>query len=513
MLKSKETLQFGRKTNLTYSEETKAKLEILLSNYTLEHYGKLNLEDINKNRRKIQISDLRQKQRKVYDIVAQHFKNTRKNKQQLKMIVCGGAGTGKSYVIDALANLLDSSVCLTGTTGVAAFNIQGNTIDSLLKLHVKKLSTTRLKELQENLKDIEYIIIDEMSMLGQKKLARLNRRLKEIKATDKDFGGINMIFVGDFAQLPPVGDRAMWKKTRYGQEGIEGYTLYRSIKTCVKLDEPQRQDDDIFLNMLERFRNGTVTEADWKILNKRNPNILKQKKKFPKNYDDFIRLFGSNEEVNNYNLLEKLVTLGNPIAKIKAMHSDSVAANTLPKNAWGLEPVLYLARGARVMLRVNLFTPKGLVNGSIGTVKDIIYDNGKGPDSLPKCVVVEFENYTGEELIPGHPKCVPIVPFAAKWKSNGKLRERVQFPLKLAWAITIHKSQGLTLKNAVIDIGDSDIASGCTYVALSRLETLGGLYFKGKTLSRLLKINDSSDIKQRIKEEKRLDLLESKLEV
>ena len=417
------------------------------------------------------------------------------------MLACGCAGTGKSYLIDALTNLLDSHCLLTGTTGVAASNIDGCTLTSALKLHVKKLSSGRLKDLQMSLHDCQYLIIDEMSMLGQKELSRLNTRLQEIKANDQNFGGMSLILVGDFAQLPPIADPPMWKKPYNGEEKRNGFILYRQFKTYVELDQPKRQNDRKFLDLLSRVRNGELTKKDWLKLCTRNPSIMN----LPSDYDEYIRLYGGNNDVTNYNLFTKLQNVGNPIAKILAEHSDKVAAMALPRNAWGLEPVLYLAVGAKVMLRKNLLTKYGLTNGAMGTVKDIIYNSGQSPDKLPRAVIVHFPEYKGtQDLIPGYPKCIPIVPFHATWNDGGKQRYRKQIPLKLAWAITIHKSQGLSLDNVVVDIGDYEIATGSTYVALSRLKTFEGLYFVGKTLDRILKLNGRGDLKLRKKEEQRL---------
>ena len=179
--------------------------------------------------------------------------------------------------------------------------------------------------------------------------------------------------------------------------------------------------------LLARVRDGLITEQDWNTLNSRNPVFLDK----PQEYGDYVRLFGSNEEVNHYNIVEKLASLDSNVAKIVGTHSDAVAAFVSPNKAWGLEPVLYLAVGAKVMLRLNLFAKEGLVNGAVGTVRDIIFENGKAPDAMPKCIIVEFPDYTGKELIPGHPKCIPITSFTATWTNGKKVRQRTQFPLKL----------------------------------------------------------------------------------
>ena len=126
---------------------------------------------------------------------------------------------------------------------------------------------------------------------------------------------------------------------------------------------------------------------------------------------------------------------------------------------------------------------------------------------MPRVIIVKFENYTGPELIKGHPKCVPIAPVTREWVDGKSVRSRTQFPLRLSWAMTIHKSQGLTLNQAVIDIGEKDITTGSTFVACSRLKTLNGLYFEPKAFSRIESLNQGKrkGLISRIKQEGKLD--------
>ena len=156
------------------------------------------------------------------------------------------------------------------------------------------------------------------------------------------------------------------------------------------------------------------------------------------------------------------------------------------------------------MLKINLLQKFGLINGSQGKIIDIIYRDGEGPNALPKAVIVDFPEYKGPKIFKDHPTYVPIVPFTATW-NDPKHRCRKQIPLDLAWSITIHKSQGLTLDRAVIDIGKSENPlGGITFVAISRLRSLDGLYIQPMPWERLLQINKKVTIKQRIQEELRL---------
>ena len=259
-----------------------------------------------------------------------------------------------------------------------------------------------------------------------------------------------------------------------------------------------------------RIRDGKITKEDWKILKSRS--VLETGK--PKNWDDIIRLFYRGDDVLEYNLkkLKEMEQNGAPVAKILAEHGGNKTARRATANeAWGLQSVLYLAQKAKVMLRNNLLPAKyGLVNGSQGKIIDIIYESNKAPDDLPKCVIVDFPDYKGPSLFKAeeHRTYVPIVPFTAKFESAGKSCYRTQLPLKLSFAMTIHKSQGLTLDQVVVDLGSRENPMGdITFVALSRVKTLEGLYLKSPTWPRLEAINKKEMTLQRIFEEKRLGKL------
>lgn len=201
----------------------------------------------------------------------------------------------------------------------------------------------------------------------------------------------------------------------------------------------------------------------------------------------------------------KLKSLNQPIATIKARHSGG--AQTLSSDEMGgLEPVIYLAKGAKVMLTMNIWTEVGLCNGALGNVLDFVYADGQNPPTLPICVIVQFdENYNGPSLSATLPRCVPICPVTQVSQNLGHKCERQQLPLKLAWAMTIHKSQGLTLKKAWVDLDPSEKCSGMTYVALSRVKKIEDLIVEPMTMERLQAPKKSCNLKYRLQEEKRLD--------
>ena len=153
-------------------------------------------------------------------------------------------------------------------------------------------------------------------------------------------------------------------------------------------------------------------------------------------------LFPTLEAVVDYNV-SKLHSCGYPVATIKAVHSKPNASKASSDDAGGLEPIINLYVSAHVMLSANLWVEMGLVNGAMGTVKVICYQNDELPPHLPVVVTVKFDGYTGPTLPDG---TVPISPICHTWSSSGMQCSRLQLPLRLAWAVTIHKAQGLTLK-------------------------------------------------------------------
>ena len=276
-------------------------------------------------------------------------------KDSLLAIIVGIAGTGKSYLINAIRNLLCDSCAVTATTGKAAYNIHGCTIHSLIQLPVgskrnKDLNGTNPIRRQTRLKDIRYIVIDEYSMLGQTLLGWIDERCRQATGrTDELFGGKSIILVGDPAQLPPV--------------------------------------------------------ADWKLLLTRQPSMSQRLTDFT----DATRLYYSNDNVANYNF-EKLNTLQQPIARKNARHSSAIAKQMNSDDMSGLQPVIFLAKEVHVMLTINLCTNLGLCNGTTGTVVNFIYTDNQQPPDLPIAVIVKFSDYTGPSICDTIPGCVSICP-------------------------------------------------------------------------------------------------------
>ena len=420
----------------------------------------------------------------------------------------GTAGTGKSFLIQAIAQLLQDKCLLTATTGIAAFHIGGITLHSALHLQVQKhncndLRGQALAMLQHKLKDINYLIIDKVSMLGQNMMAWVDKRLRQATThLEVPFGGMSVILIGDFAQLPPVGDRPLFAPKGAGSHG---HTLYHLFTTVVILDQVIRQsgastESKKFRELLLRLRDGQLTEDDWTTLLQQTPTAANNANTFK----EAIHLYYKKEQVAQFNH-EAITQLGSPVARINAIHSCAAAASAKSDNAGGLEPIIFMAKGAHVMLTSNLWQQVGLCNGTRGLIEDLLYTHGHKPPNLPIAILVNFPDYSGPPFIESKPKCIPIPPIVFEWHNGLKTLSRQQIPLRLSYAMTIHKSQGQTMTKAVIDIGNKEMAAGCTFVALSRLKSLSGLLITPMTLERLQAIGKMKQTQQRLTEEERLN--------
>ena len=344
-------------------------------------------------------------------------------------------------------------------------------------------------------------------MLGQTMLSWIDRRCRQATGiSDEVFGGLSIILFGDPGQLPPVADKPLYHSKPTSSVGEQGHLAYLMFNNVIKLSVNQRvqgtnPEQSQFRDLLMQLCTGDCTEKDWKLLLTRQPNTTNLTE-----FQNAARLYFSNEEVANYNF-EKLSALHNPIARVNARHSSDLAKKASPDEMAGLEPCVFLAKGAQVMLTMNLWTDVGLCNGATGTVIDFIYADNHQPPDLPQAVIVKFDNYKGPSISKSTSSCVPICPITVTSQSLDGMHERQQLPLKLAWVITIHKSQGLTLPKAWIDIGQTEKTAGISYVAISRVKTLSSCIIEPMTFERLKDLRKSANLKYRLEEEKRLDEL------
>ena len=438
-------------------------------------------------------------QRKVYDILYRHaFGNNFGH--QLLMIVIGTAGTGKSFLINAIRQLFSSHDCshrlrVTAPTGIAASSIQGCTIHSLLSLLVNDIKGERLHSMQLTLADVDFLIIDEYSFLSVAVIDSLDRRLRQVfpRKSDVPFGGLSILLCGDPAQLPPVRAQPAYAHTGSSEHLAARFHLFDKV---VELDQPFRQmgDDPIqthFRDVLARVANCEARESDWQWLQSRTPHCLTAAENFM--FDNSKYIVSTNSVRNKINR-EKMTKLS---AVMKIDDGDETVTCfddcMLDGEGHDTNDLQLFAIGAEVMLTVNLWTDVGLVNGACGTVVDILKpdDNRKA-----RIIMVNFPSYRGPSCSSQHPTTIPITQIRFK-NTNG-------IPLTLAWAVTIHKSQGLSLQHVTVDLGDREFSSGLTFVALSRAKSFSGLRIFPFDYNRLKRITTGRYVQARREEFNRL---------
>lgn len=435
---------------------------------------------------------LNEQQKKAFQILQN---SVQPEADPVRLLVSGTAGSGKSFLIMCLRKFClqqygeDSArfVRVCAPTGTAAFNIMGETLHRTLSLPVPltnelpELQTEQLRALQTRLDGLRLLIVDEMSMVGRKVLRAADLRLRQAfpHRAPEPFGGVSVCLLGDFGQLPPVMDRTMYDvQAGGGQISEDGRTSFRSFHNAVVLTQVERvrggnPEQERFRHLLSNVRNGTITPDDYKLLTTRLAayQTAEQLQRFA----DSPRLVASHAaeaEINQCQLRQ----LGRPCCTLKAVHQPARARTKKPQDANGLEPAIRLAEGAKVMLRSNLWVAAGLTNGSLGTVVGLLYPpDSPGPNTLPAAVCVKFPGYQGPAWNPQQPQVVPVPAITARWMEGTRLFTRTQIPVNLAFAVTIHKSQGWTRPTISVDIGTKEFALGLTFVALSRATSLGGI--------------------------------------
>lgn len=369
------------------------------------------------------------------------------------VFLTGEPGSGKSYTVNLFTKWLEDTYkgyAVTASTGIAATHIGGVTIHSWAALGIKELITDQhVEDILENkpfvvrkIQAAQVLIIDEVSMLSAQVIDNVDKILRGVRSAafmkdSKPFGGLQVVFVGDFFQLPPIA-----KDGKEAKFAFESAAWKAAAPAVCYLTEQHRQSDELFLEILTAMRNGKVKKSHKQAL-LRKPDIKPETK-----------LFTHNMEVDQINSLELEKIDGEE--KIYTMISGGVPflVEMITKSC--LSPrVLTLRIGATVMFTRNNFD-EGYVNGTLGKV--IAYDN-RGP-------VVETK------------QGVRVVVEAAEWSIDNDKAWIRQIPLRLAWAITVHKSQGMSLDEARMDLSKC-FEYGQGYVAISRVRTLAGLYLEG----------------------------------
>lgn len=438
-------------------------------------------------------------QRRVMDVFDQQLRNP--YHQVKRVLVQGKAGSGKSAIIKAICSTLDRALqdspeiingyAVLAPTGASAVNVDGKTIHSYLRIpavgQLHPLNGENLRTFQLQLSKVRFILVDEYSMIGLRLFLKMHERLCQGRGSAAEpFGGYFLYFFGDLRQLPPVRDVAMFMEPSFNDPAVSrGRSLVNSIQKAFVLSTSHRQADDqaMFRTILDGIATGNITHSGWQLLMSRRVGILSRAE--VDSFRNIVHLFPTNNQVTEFN--EKRIAENRmPVARIEALHNNIIAKQADDGEAQGLSRELYLSIGSRVILRKNLCVAKGLVNGSQGTVTDIIYMDGEAPPSLPYVILINFDTFRGPYL-EGH--AFPVRPVSVVWRASNTECSRCQFPLTLAYALTIHKSQGLTLSKAAIDIGPKELASGLAYVGLSRVKRLDGLMLlQSYDLTRFLSI-------------------------
>jgi ATP-dependent DNA helicase PIF1 len=396
------------------------------------------------------------------------------------VFITGRAGTGKSTLLDHFRSTTRKRVAVLAPTGVAALNVRGQTIHSFCRFKpdvtlasVKALPKSKAEGPEGALyRNLDTVIIDEVSMVRAdlldcvEKFLRLNGPLGK-----RRFGGLQMVFIGDLYQLPPVvtnQERALFDPASGSPYDSPFFFSARVLADggypleFIELEKIYRQSEAGFIALLNAIRNRSVSEADLKLLNARlDPEFA------PEESGLYITLTSTNEQALRRNR-EKLETLGG-----ETFGYDAVVDGEFDRTSLPTDERLEIKVGAQVMLLTN--DPAGRwVNGTIGQVIEVVRAAGRDD-------VVEVELRDGEIVDIG-PNAWEIFRFVYDRDDDRIVSEAVgaftQYPLKLAWAVTIHKSQGKTFDRVIVDVGRGTFAHGQVYVALSRCTTFEGLVLR-----------------------------------
>lgn len=400
-------------------------------------------------------------------------------RQGRNIFVTGGAGVGKSYTLNRLREVYKNTLHVTSTTGISAINVRGQTLHSWAGIGIadkpvgQVVRAIKLKPtLYKMLLCCKILAIDEISMLQGRILDYTNAVLKRIRESNKPFGGIQVLFFGDYFQLPPVGKDADNKK-----DFCFNCDAWKELAPePVVLKDVLRQADKCFSDALNKVR---VDEADARHLRLFYERDIPYHDPVP---DDVLQIFATNDQADahNRNCFEALT------GKIHAFKAQDFFYTYTPEGRQSVHKLcdlkehalatamaelkdfndqckapekLELKVGARVMLLRNLDVAQGLANGSCGTVQHLTNN----------AIRVRFDN--------GASRIIEMEDF--EYIKAGQTRiMRKQFPLRLAYGITIHKSQGMTYDRLMVDFGRI-FDYGQAYVALSRTRTLDGLIIKG----------------------------------
>jgi PIF1-like helicase/Helix-turn-helix domain/HRDC domain/Helicase len=416
----------------------------------------------------------------VFDLAYRFVTETSEN-----IFLTGKAGTGKTTFLKYLKENCTKNIVVAAPTGVAAINAGGVTLHSLFQLPFHPFLPTKNnkeellakirfnKQRQQLLRKVELLVIDEISMVRCDTMDAIDTILKSVRRKyDLPFGGVQLLCIGDLYQLPPVAQRHEWSVLEEYYPStffFDSRVIKEQMPLLIELEKIYRQKEDSFVSLLNKVRNNDMHAEDFEKLHLRyNPSFR------PPMEEKYITLTSHNNQADQINHRELQKILGT------SHQYDAIIEDDFPENNYPADGTLILKVGAQVMFLKNDVILKRYFNGKIGVVKSL--DKGQ--------IVVECDG-------------VKIHVSQETWensryvldKNDGKLRQQTlgtftQFPLRLAWAITIHKSQGLTFEKVMIDAGAA-FSSGQVYVALSRCTNLDGIVLLSKIPPAAIYSNDN----------------------
>lgn len=376
------------------------------------------------------------------------------------LFVTGRAGTGKSTLLKVLRETTSQRAVVVAPTGLSAINVGGQTIHSFFSLPPRLITPDQIRRSRNSklIKKLDMVIIDEVSMVRADLMDGIDKSLRLTRGEpDVPFGGVQLVMFGDLHQLPPVVQRGEMEHhfaEVYGGPYFFNAPVFQQVDVpLLELSTVFRQQDDYFVSALNAVREGRPDQGSIETLNDRVCSL----DSLP-NPEEYVVLTTTNDAANRINqaFLNRLPG--------EAKEFDALISGEFSQGAFPTDQKLYLKEGARVILLRN--DPKGRwVNGSLATIVALDDDTCtidiRGKIHELEAEVWENIQYAFDQA---QDKVVENV--------QGKFR---QLPLRLAWALTIHKAQGMTLDKTFVDFGRGTFAHGQAYVALSRARTLEGL--------------------------------------
>ena len=383
------------------------------------------------------------------------------NETSKNVFITGNAGTGKSTLLEYFREKTKKNIAIVAHQGITALKAKGQTIHSFFKFPIHFVTKKDVKTLRnrELVRRLDTLIIEEVSMVGADIFDAIDISLRKNRNIDKPFGGVQIILFGDVMQLDPIigGEEELYEKFYPDGPYFFNSNIYKECEfKKIELTETFRQKEKKFVNLLNKIRQGSISKNELESLNSQ----VIEYENLPK---DVIVLAPRNNKVDDINL-SKLYEL-----KTKTFIYSAIVKGSFKDSEAPVERELKLKVGAQVMIAKNDTDPeKRWVNGSIGVIQHLSQDEVK--------VLIKGKLYSIGK---------------AKWEKfnyqiNGSFIQQkvvgsfIQFPFKLAWAVTIHKSQGQTFDKIALDLDTGAFAHGQTYVALSRGKTLENTFILSK---------------------------------